>query len=479
MLIHKNQPFSSILVKESERLIRTRKYVHEVYFYIAASGEKSDSVDIFIRVLDKWSLVPIGSVSTTFFRIGLAENNFLGFGHEFMTTFSRNTTTGINAFNADYFIPNIRNTFISSKLHYMTDQNGYLNKSLSLDRPFFSPLARWAAGVTFSTQFNNDSLKNSIAVYTPIRLKFKTQDYWAGYAYRIFRNGADKESITNLVLAVRYLNISYSEKPSEYNDPMHIYSSENFYMASIGISARKYVQDKYIYRYGIIEDVPVGKVVELTGGYQVKNNTGRQYLGLRFSYGNYYKWGYLSSNFEYGTFFHSTHPEQGVISVGATYFTGLIEIGKWKLRQFIKPQFIIGLNQFPYDTLTLNEGYGLEGFRSTALSGTRRLIITLQTQTYSPWHVLGFHFGPFINCSFGVLGDNINGFKNRTVYSQIGVGVLIKNENLVVNSFQLSFSFYPVIPGRGQDIFIINAFRTSDFGFQDFEIGKPGKVRYQ
>ena len=76
-------------------------------------------------------------------------------------------------------------------------------------------------------------------------------------------------------------------------------------------------------------------------------------------------------------------------------------------------------------------------------------------------------------------GDAETRFKNSKVYSQIGVGVLIKNENLVFNTFQISVSFYPLIPGIGQDIFKMNSFRTSDFGFRDFEIGKPAKVIYR
>ena len=65
LLIRKNEPFNSLLVKESERLIRNQKYVHEVSFYVVAAGKKSDSVDIFIRELDKWSIIPEGSISTS------------------------------------------------------------------------------------------------------------------------------------------------------------------------------------------------------------------------------------------------------------------------------------------------------------------------------------------------------------------------------------------------------------------------------
>ena len=108
-----------------------------------------------------------------------------------------------------------------------------------------------------------------------------------------------------------------------------------------------------------------------------------------------------------------------------------------------------------------------------------RLLFTMQTQSYAPWNFIGFRFGPYVTYSLGMLGDALTGFKNSKVYSQIGVGVLIKNENLVLNAFQLSISFYPIIPGHGYNIFKMNSFNTTDFGFRDFEIGKPGPVVFR
>ncbi len=479
LLIHKNDLFNSLLVKESERLIRIQKYVHEVFFYVVAAGVKSDSVDIFIRELDKWSIIPKGSISASGIMVDINEENFLGSGHEFQSDFKRNFKNGIDSVNIDYFIPNIRNTYINAKLHYGVDGYGDFSRSVAVDRPFFSPLAKWAAGASFASQFRKDSLKDINLGYAPINLRFNTQDFWAGKAMRIFKGNREEELVTNLVFTARYLRIRYSEKPPEQNDPLHIFSNEDFYLGGIGITARKYVQDKYIFKYGVVEDVPVGKVLGLTGGYQIRNNSGRFYLGMRYSFGNYYEWGYLSSNFEYGTFFKGSHTEQGVFTAGVNYFTGLIEVGKWKFRQFVKPQITIGINRFSYDSLTINDGYGLDGFKSPALSGTQRLLFTVQTQSYSPWRLIGFHFGPYLVYSLGVLGNAADGFKNSKIYSQIGVGVLIKNENLVFNSFQISISFYPVIPGIGQDVFRMNSFRTTDFGFRDFEINKPERVIYQ
>jgi hypothetical protein len=479
LLFHKNQVFNSLLVKESERLIRAQKYVHDVAFSVLATGEDSDSVDVFIRVSDKWSIMPTGTITPSKVFAGIADNNFLGLGHEFKNTFSKNFKTGINAFNTDYFVPNIRNTYINTRLHYSFDGSGNYTRGLAVDRPFFSPLAKWAAGVIIVSQVKEDTLDAINPEFVPYNLQFNTQDLWAGKAIEIFKSGREKELITNLVFTARYLRIRYSEKPLVQNDPFHIYSDEDFYLGSIGITSRKYVQDKYIFKFGIIEDVPAGKVYSLTAGYQVKENSRRLYLGMRLSTGNYFKWGYLSSNLEYGTFINGSHSEQGIFTAGINYSTVLFEIGKWKFRQFVKPQVTVGINWLPYDSLTLNDGYGLDGFKSPVLSGTKRLLLTLQTQSYAPWRLLGFRFGPYLNCSFGMIGDDSGGLKNSKVYSQVGIGVLIKNDNLVINTFQISVSFYPLIPGIGNNVFKMNSIKTSDFGFRDFEIGKPGQIIYQ
>ena len=479
LIIRQNQRFDSLRVKESERLVRSQQYVHEVSFFVKEASMYSDSVDVYIRELDNWSIIPFGTIPTTQLAISLADKNFLGLGHQFEDDFTWYHTNGELSNNINYFIPNIRNTYINSTLNYGTDQHGNFTKSFAIDRPFFSPLAKWAGGASVSTQFKIDSVKDVNGLYVPFHPKFATQDYWAGKAIRIFKGNAEGDRVTNLILTARYLRIGYIEKPPELYDPYHIYSSEDFYFAGAGISARKYIQDKYIFGFGIIEDVPVGRVYSFTGGYQIKNGIGRYYLGVRISYGNYQSWGYWSADYEYGTFFNGSRTEQGEITAGINYFTPLMNIGKWKFRQFVKPQFTFGLNRLPYDSLTLNKGFGLEGFNSLALKGSERMVLILQTQSYAPWNVWGFNLGPFLNYSLGILGNSDSGFQRSKVYSQLGIGVLIKNERFVFNTFQFSLSFYPLIPGKGRDIIKINSFQTTDFGFRDFEIGKPASLVFQ
>jgi hypothetical protein len=477
LLIRENQLFDSLLVKESERLVRTRKYVHDVSFAFTATSKNSDSVDVFIRELDKWSFVPKVSISNSGFGFNLTDKNFIGLGHESNNDFRWDRNNNNYAYKVNYLIPNIRNTYINSTILLSRDLLNMSVKRFAVDRPFFSPFARWAAGARFS-QILNDSVYFGDTFLLKHRYKYNVQDYWVGYATPIFKGNTEDKRTTNFISSLRYLRIRYLEKPIEVFDSYQKISNEDFYLASIGISTRKYIQDKYIFKYGETEDVPVGKVYSLTAGYQVKNNSGRLYTGVKFSVGNYNDWGYMSSDFEYGTFFHAGQAEQGVFTANVNYFTGLIEFGKWKFRQFIKPQLIIGTNRFSNDSLTLNDFFELSIANRTALSGNSRLTLDLQTQSYFPWNLFGFHFGPYLIISLSMLGDEITGLKNSKLYSQIGIGVLIKNENLIFSTFQISFSFYPSIPGIGSDIYKVNSFRTTDFGFRDFEIGKPSTVEY-
>ena len=78
-----------------------------------------------------------------------------------------------------------------------------------------------------------------------------------------------------------------------------------------------------------------------------------------------------------------------------------------------------------------------------------------------------------------MLANEKSDFKNSRLYSQIGLGLLIKNDNLVFNTFQFSVAFYPLIPGDQYNVFKVNSIKTGDFGFRNFEVNKPYVQEYR
>ncbi|MDO9069195.1 MAG: hypothetical protein Q7W05_12145, partial [Deltaproteobacteria bacterium] len=153
LLIRRNEPLDSLLAKESERLILSQSYVREVVFSLAPAGETADSVDVNIRVSDKWSVYLNGSLTSSHAAAGFTEKDFIGLGHELQNRYVWNRSTKKNALTANYYIPNVRNSHVSTALHYNSDENGNSGRSMAVERPFYSPFARWAAGLNLSQQF--------------------------------------------------------------------------------------------------------------------------------------------------------------------------------------------------------------------------------------------------------------------------------------------------------------------------------------
>jgi hypothetical protein len=478
LLFKRNTPYDGYKVQESERLIRSQKYVTAVRITNQVAGAASDSVDVTIRVLDSWSTIPRFSISSNQVSVGIKEKDFFGSGQQLEYRFTNRFDDGQNGNDVTYTIPNIKNTYIGTTLNYKMDLDNNYTKSINIERLFYSPLTKWAGGVLVGQDFRKDTLQAPDMTYEYQPFKYNYQDFWAGKASKVFAD--ENNGVTNLIVTARFLNVNFSESPTELYDPTNFYSDQKLILSGIGINTRKFIKDSYIFRNGQTEDVPIGRIYGITLGYQYKNTMWRPYIGGQFSFGNYYKWGFLSANFEAGTFFHDSKTYETAFAVETNYFTKLYTIGTWKLRQFVNPRLVIGVNREDIigDQLNINEQNGLAGFNS-AIYGTNKMILSLQTQTYSPHALWGFRMNPFFNYSIAVLGSPNNAMSRNKAYSKLTIGLLISNDYLVFSSFQLSLSYYPTIPFEGDNVFKTNTFETTDYGLQSFELAKPKIVDYK
>lgn len=480
LLFSRNKPYSLLEIRESERILRSQSFINRVTITEKLTAPKSDSVDVFVRVLDSWSSIPKFNISNSKTGLGLKERNFFGLGHQLDYYYSNRKSDGKDANNISYLIPNIKNSFIRTELKYNVDFDNYYSKGITIERPFYSPLSKWAAGIALNQNYLKDSIQDIDESYISQNFKYNSHDFWVERAFRIIKADIITERTTNLIIAARFLNKNYLISPPETLDPINFYDSEKLLLSGIGINTRQFIEDRYIFKNGQTEDVPIGRIYGITGGYQYKNSKWRPYLGAQISFGNYHKWGFLSTNFEIGSFFKQSKTEQTAISFQAHYFTNLLEIGNWKIRQFIKPQLIIGINRQNSlgDLLTVNENYGIQGFNSPVY-GNQKMVLTLQTQSYAPKEIWGFRLNPYFNYTLAIIGNKNNQIHTNKTYSKIGIGLLISNDYLVFSTFQLSLAYYPHIPFQGDHIFKTNAFETTDFGYQNFELAKPKIVPFK
>jgi len=497
LLIHENEPLDSLLVLETARLLRAKKFIREVEILPREVAHTKDSVDLVITTLDTWSIIPYASLSASQTKLRLMEHNFFGTGHKLELGYATRHDDRDEAYRAIYTVPNFRNTYISGSVRYITEYDKHYRRSLNIDREFYSPLTRWAGGIFFEDRSLAREFPMIDTVFTIQNIKYFAQDYWGGYSFPLFHGFSEQERTTNLIFSARALIIDYKNTPQEEYNTNLFFADERFLLGSVGVASRQYVEDRYIFQDGVTEDVPIGTVYSLTGGIQQKNNRNRPYIGVRASFGNYFSLGFLSVNLEADTFFNKSKTEQTTYSFQANYFSHLIKLKEgWKMRQFAKPQIVIGANRLdsPADRLSLNEqpyftgihgslydDYNpgsIRGFDSPVF-GTQKYVLETQTQFYSPWVWLGFRFNPYINLAVAMLTDKSEHFGGNQFYSSIGLGCIFRNDYLVFNTFQISFAYYPNIPGQGRNQFKPNVFRTDDFGFQEFQVSKPRTVLYQ
>ncbi|KAF0131981.1 MAG: hypothetical protein FD155_505 [Bacteroidetes bacterium] len=473
LLFESNESFDSLRFEESERLVRSQKYLRQVLFTSVPVADEPNAVDVIIRVWDNWSLIPQLDLSTSNVRIQLKDNNFVGTGHQFKTDFNWNLSGKPNRTQFEYFVPSISNSYITAKLHYSFEGSRNLQQSIDISRQLYSPLAKWAGGIylgrTYITQraLVVDTIKE-------LESRIHLQDYWGAKSWKLLSGNTVNARTTNLILSSRLQKTAYPERTAEA-ELAHVFNNQTTFLVGLGITSRKFVKDRFVFDYGKIEDIPIGRAFGITVGMDVQQ-TKRAYAGVKMGWGNYAPFGYFSTSIEYGTFFTSSATEQGTIRAGISYFTPLLERGKWKFRPFFKSEFIIGIDRLPTDILTFTEG--MKAFKAFDYKGNHMMAFTLQLQTYAPYNVVGFRFGPFMFATFGMLGNDRSGFRHSRLLPVLGAGLLIKNEYLIIQNFQISLSYFPYLPGSGNNIFKVSSYETSDFGVIDFELSKPGLVVY-
>jgi hypothetical protein len=475
LLIKKNTPLDPVKLQESERIIRQSVYVKDVVFHVVPVPN-TDSVDVVIIEQDLFSKGIGLGLTTSRQTLLFKERNVLGLGHQLINNTYYYPDRDRFISTGSYSIPYIRNTFITGTIYYSNDNLAY-TRGLSFNRPFYSSLTKVAGGIDYLSHGSTGSIvypeDSSIVTYG---VRFNDFDAWAGRSFPLYHNISPSP---NFIVTGRFLDRHYFRKPPFAADSLGRQSDSRLYIAGFGFSHRLYYRDYYIYRYGTPEDVPSGKKIEFYVGYEDGPITGRIYTGFEVASGRYRRWlGYLTAAAGYGTYSRNSQIEESTMYGSVGYISNLASIKNWKLRQFVKAQCTYGIFRSRGESLSIYNGEGIRGLSGADITGTNKLTLNFQTQLYLPYNLAGFRFAPFFFAAFGMLGNDLTPFYQQKVYQGYGIGVLIKNELLVLSNFQFSFGFYPHVPGE-HSMFKFNPVKTYDFSFKDFDISKPGVIAFQ
>jgi len=164
--------------------------------------------------------------------------------------------------------------------------------------------------------------------------------------------------------------------------------------------------------------------------------------------------------------------EQGLFKTDLRFFSTLIDIKRWKFRQFISINYTYGIDRFPHEFIDIRDRNGIRGLRSNTLRGTQRFLLNLETVSFTPLEIIDFKFAVFGFFDLGLINDGKRNIFKESSQTGFGLGFRIRNDNLTFKAIEFRIAFYPDAPtGISNTDFDLSG--NSAFNFSDFLITRP------
>jgi len=446
LLFKEGDTISPLSLADNERLLRELPFIDDARITILPVD--SNLVDVAIIVREKYPYgaeVRIDDVKSGMIRA--YDRNFAGLAHELSIAmpydFNEYKYPG---FGIKYSIRNIASSFSDLDLEF-NDGLGTTIIGGLFSREFITSETKYAWSATVRMTLTSEDLDTMLL---PVPLRFTWNDYWAARSFMLERN-----SVTRLIISGRFMHNNVFRRP--VIDDFSYYRLQNYKLVtgSLALSSQRFINTSLIYSYGRTEDIPYGYMVELLGGREKNEFKWRTYAGLKVSYGNIFtRFGYIYGGAAVSSFYNQGNTEQGMISASLRYFTPLIPAGRSKMRTFVNAYYTRGFNRYTDECLYLRNSNLVRGFRNDSISGGTRLAFSLEPVLLINRAALGFRFAVFAFADYGLLVRE--GFFDGGYYSvaALGAGIRIRNDQLVMNTLQIRFAWYPNAPPYSQKSWI-------------------------
>lgn len=478
LLMREGERLDPLKLTESERLLRASPVVNAARIMVHRVPGATDSVDLEVSVLDKWTIDVVGGLSTSDGSITVRDRNLLGFGQRFEQGVGYSLGASRPDLNGQYVVYNIADSYIGTSAFYSAtaaqDQVG-----VEAHRDFFSPLTKWAGGAALTSTWTHYSTTDSSGSEIALpRVRPVSLDIWGGRSFPLLNDTTLASRLSRIIVGVRYAQTRFTQRPSFEQDTLRMNTNTSLLLVGAGLSQQQFYKERYLFRFGLTEDVPEGLLVRVNAGVRKRElATLEPYLGAEATRGrNHDAFGYISATVACGTFFQHGRGIDGALRVDVDYFSDQLTLGRWHLRQFVKFRSTVGFNRTT-DRLDLN-GQQLYGFSSEVVSGTRKTVLGSQTVFYAPFSFLGFRIAPVALFGLGTVDEEHDRWLANRIYPAFAIGLLVRNEYLLVKTFEVSIGFYPDVPGSANATTVFDPISSFDLGARGYAFSRPEEVGY-
>lgn len=424
LLFREGEPYKHRLLEESERILRTTRYLYDAR--IRPVAYRDGRVDIEVHTKDVWTLNPglsfgrHGGKNSSGFE--LEELNLLGLGTQLSLGYKTNVDRSSTA-----LIYRDRQLFgswwgISATAAENSDGR---TRELAIDHPFFALDSRWAAGMSLAHDTRIDSFYDLGEIVAQVETQERDATVYAGWSA-----GAAAGWVRRWTWGVTYAEHQFDPLP-DATGPRFLPPDRKLVYPWIGFEL---VQDEFFAtrnrdQIEKTEDVALGWHVSTRLGW-ASPNFGSDRTALLFD-------GSVSKGYDLPGE-HTLLFETGI--------SGRLEHGdlanmianagvRYDLRQSPRRLFFVGLqgevsqDLDPDRQILLGGDSGLRGYPLRYQSGEGRWLFTTEQRWFTDWYPFRlFHVGGAVFYDMGrTWGTTALGTPSKGLLRDIGFGLRLGN----------------------------------------------------
>jgi hypothetical protein len=456
LFIKTNEPLNPLLVAYNEKWLRDLGFIQDARILAYPNKEDTNQVDVFVVTKD---IFPIGGYfnlkEANAFEINLNTENVNDLGNAFSISqnydHERKTKTG---WGFDYTTRNIIGSFLDIKTGAKSYTDNYANKMASANKVFISggkpllhPLDRWTYGFEIRQEKNRNAYNTWSDSLYKNALQYHLKHFDANIGYQLFiKNRIYQNDNLRYFLQMRYLENDFITRPIQYLDQIdRNYQSIQAYFGSLTLFKQKIIRTQYLYGFGRNEDLPTGKSLMITTGHYNREGQSLPYLGIQL---------------ESYTLLKNENFRHAKLNLGSSYIDKQIQdfrflaslesISKihylesgYRYRQILNLSFAQTLKNKFNEALLINSIYGIPQLNKERIKGGTRITANWESIWYNSRTFYGFKKAPFVFANLTYIRTVSEPIKNGDIYSALGAGIRVRNENLILGTIELKGFYFP------------------------------------
>lgn len=424
LLFHSGSPYDPQKLKETERILRQRRYIKSAE--VRAIEVCGDKVNVQVTTWDRWTFTPSvefgrtgGENSTSF---DIEEQNLLGLGKYFRYLQEKNVDRITRELNYvdEQFLGSWKTLDLS--LHHNSDGNGH---RIELAQPFFSLDSRQAWKINTASQEGDVFLYEKGKVADRFHQRGDSHEISYGWSDGLESrgSGAESHSVSRYRLGWFYRKDDFSPVPNVSRGEVADDRLLNYPWISYQHLNERFIKIQNLTLMDSIDDVALGHDLTVLLGVSPKG------LGSDSDY--------IITDIAYQRGLQPT-PRQllqlslrqtNVFGSGSQHDSALKALGSWHFFRRSRRSYVLSAQWESHTHLSrdqqilLGGDSGLRGYPLRYQSGTRKFLLSAEGRHQHRWYPL--HLVQFASAVFVDAGSAWNAGEDPDILADVGIGTRI------------------------------------------------------